>query len=383
VSKGARSFALDFFRGNRFLAEHVRVAGFLRPAAPARHFTMPTSLRKIAAAAGKSLTTVSLALRNDPEVSEATRRHIQAVAQELGYRMHPGVRTLMEHIRAQRRASYVETLGWVNPHPDPDFFFPKEHEIPNYFQALYLGAKERTAELGYKLDVLHLAAPEMTSRKMDAVIASRGIRGVFIPPLPRAVGHLSLDWTKLAAVAFGYTLRRPRLHRVAPHHHQNMRTILRELHRRRRHRPALLLRPGYDNRVNNHFTAAFSVMGGGEGWRPPPILECEIDETERIVAWLTQHMPDAVVTSGEFKLRALPGMDPEYLQQLELVFVGLQGLEEGVSGITELPELLGAAGVDHLAGQLIRNETGVPDSQQTLLLEGAWLEPLQAQAAGR
>ena len=55
----------------------------------------PVTLQAIAARAGFSVSTVSLALRNDRRLRADTRATIQAVAKELGYRPNPLIAVLM------------------------------------------------------------------------------------------------------------------------------------------------------------------------------------------------------------------------------------------------------------------------------------------------
>ncbi|MGH2541357.1 MAG: LacI family DNA-binding transcriptional regulator, partial [Ardenticatenaceae bacterium] len=55
---------------------------------------MGVTLRHVARAAGYSVTTVSRALNGFPDVNEATRRHIAAVACELGYTPNLNARQL-------------------------------------------------------------------------------------------------------------------------------------------------------------------------------------------------------------------------------------------------------------------------------------------------
>lgn len=59
------------------------------------------TMQDVATAAGVDRTTVSLALRNHPRISLATRKRVQQVADELGYRTHPLVSALMTY-RANR-----------------------------------------------------------------------------------------------------------------------------------------------------------------------------------------------------------------------------------------------------------------------------------------
>ena len=60
------------------------------------------SQREIAAAAGVSVSAVSLALRNHPKVSPQVRARIHAIAKRMGYHADPRISTLMEHLRAAR-----------------------------------------------------------------------------------------------------------------------------------------------------------------------------------------------------------------------------------------------------------------------------------------
>src|SRR5260221_6236539 len=62
------------------------------------------TLRSLAAEAGVSPMTVSLALRNSREVSAATRKKIERLATARGYRPDPHVTKLMHHLRTRASA---------------------------------------------------------------------------------------------------------------------------------------------------------------------------------------------------------------------------------------------------------------------------------------
>lgn len=69
------------------------------------HITMAD----VARAAGVHQTTVSLALRSHPRIPENTRKRIQQVAEEMGYRPNPLVSALI----AQRRLGLAFSSGSV------------------------------------------------------------------------------------------------------------------------------------------------------------------------------------------------------------------------------------------------------------------------------
>lgn len=53
------------------------------------------TIKDLARAAGVSTTTVSLALRDDARISQATRARVQAVAAQLGYSRDPALAALV------------------------------------------------------------------------------------------------------------------------------------------------------------------------------------------------------------------------------------------------------------------------------------------------
>jgi LacI family transcriptional regulator len=57
------------------------------------------NLQAVARALGVSRSTVSLALRDDPRISDATRRRVRRAAEDLGYTANPLIATLMSTLR--------------------------------------------------------------------------------------------------------------------------------------------------------------------------------------------------------------------------------------------------------------------------------------------
>ena len=74
----------------------------------------PITMQDIANAAGVGKATVSLALRDDPRLREETRRRIQKIALEMGYRANAVVANLMAQLRASKTPKFQATLGLIN-----------------------------------------------------------------------------------------------------------------------------------------------------------------------------------------------------------------------------------------------------------------------------
>ena len=328
----------------------------------------------MAAELGVSVATVSLALRNDSQVSPATRMRIQAAATERGYRLNPALTQMMSQVRKKLPGRYSETLGWLNLSEAPERF--SESGL-DYLRFMWEGARDRAAEQGYGLDHLWLGERGMSAKRLQAILQSRGIRGVLIPPLQRSIGHISLDWQKFAAVALTHTMPRPRLHRVVPDHHANMRQILRRLSRKGYRRPGLLLPRKFDERGDNRCSSAFYFHQQNlTRENRIPLLETpSLRLDSQTARWLKKYRPDAIITVGALRhLRQVDIGDAAYSRSLGIVLLGHASTDAGFAAVQENPEEIGAAGVNQLLSALSRNERGIPDCPQTILIPGTWVE---------
>jgi len=342
------------------------------------HSELHPNLRQIAAAAQVSTTTVSLALRNHPRIPAPTRLRIQALGRQMGYCPNPSVTNLMTQVRSGGRVRYRETLGWINPHGRPDHYVNMKLVGLEYHQRLWQGALHRAEQLGYALESFWLRAPNMSAQRMSAILATRGVRGLLIPPLPRPKGHLSLDWSNFSVTALSYTMVRPQFHRVVPDHHHNIQVILRTLRHRGYQRIGLLLPVQYDERLENRFRAGFYFYQQNvpRAERLPVLICPPRAYEEKCADWLGKYQPDAVITLGTFRnLRAIDIGDPDYSERLAIVLMGCGAIRDsGFTVMDENPFRIAESAVDHLAGQLGRNESGLPERPETVLIKGTWID---------
>lgn len=331
-------------------------------------------MRDLAESLGISVSTVSLALRNDPRIAVKTRHRVQQAARKVGYRLNPTLTHLMSNVRQAKRAHYRETLAFLNPEVSPRHFSEVGVE---YQRHIWKGAFDRAESLGYALANFWLAEPGMSGRRMSAILKARGIRGLLVPPLPRECGHLSIKWEEFSAVALTYTMARPQLHRVVPDHHNAMQLMTRTLARRGYRRPGLLLLRGYDQRADHRCSAAFYFHQQSLPVRDRiPVKFCSRkDHQAESTRWLKRYRPDVVITMGVLRhLRHLDVGDPEYSENLGIILLGYAETDAGFTAIHENPGQIGAIGIDQLVGALNRNERGVPTCPQTLLVPGSWME---------
>lgn len=145
----------------------------------------PPTLREIAATVGVTPTTVSLAFRDSPRISEATRQRVKQVADDLGYRPNAELSRVMMQLKTRRQSDVRPVMALVisgdgNP------------KTENHLRGLFQGMAEAA---GYGTDVIRLKERGMNFSRLADILRNRGIRGALLyreeGPVPA-----SLDWLK-------------------------------------------------------------------------------------------------------------------------------------------------------------------------------------------
>ena len=73
-------------------------------------------MRQIATAAGVSVATVSMALRNSEKITAAVREKVRAVAAQLNYRPDPLIAALADRRREHKPAS-LDVIAYITAYP--------------------------------------------------------------------------------------------------------------------------------------------------------------------------------------------------------------------------------------------------------------------------
>jgi LacI family transcriptional regulator len=343
-----------------------------------------TTLQDVADRAGVHRSTVSLALRDHPRISEPIRRKVQAIARRLGYRINPLVSALMQSRRSGRAVKHL-TLAYVTNYPTQFGWRPEHHDRPDFFP----GAAERAADFGYRLEPFWLAEPGMTPGRFCDILTVRGIHGLIIGRLPPGLSALTLAWERFSCVALGLTLQSPRLHHVAENHFDTAWQAMQQCRERGYRRVGFVFSEANDSpRVGDRWLSAYlgQQLLYPATDRLPPCPAIPANQAE-FSAWFRQERPDALlvnhVTPVIKWLRALGKEVPRD--------VGLVELEDrpklGSAGVYYEPAKIGMLAVEMLVGLLHRNETGIPDDQHEILLSGVWQEgrtlPVRHKGQGR
>lgn len=325
----------------------------------------------VADAVGVHLSTVSLALRNDPRLPEATRQRIRAAAQKLGYAPNPLVSLLMSRVR-RRNTGYRGTLGYL--HTVPEGTPRLNGQVHRNFVG---GARRRAAELGYNLDELFLADDGTSARRMVRTLQARSIAGVVIEHMPSALcpgRRLPFDVSPFATASLGVPLADPPLHYVA--NDQYMRAIVaaRELLALGYRRLGLVVVGAFDSAMAHRCSAGFwAVQEYIDGIARLPICRLKGRDERTFRIWLERHKPDALLVTSIVVAEMIAAIGLNVPADIGWVHLDWLPAVKPAAGVYGNSEHTGAAAVDLVVSQLHRGEAGPPTHAMHYFVAGSWI----------
>jgi len=336
--------------------------------------TSQVTLGDLASEAGVSRATVSRALKDNPVISKAVRERIQKLAEAMGYRPDPEAARLMSYLKSNSQGRFESVIGLLNAYGSEECL-----KKDNYTAKLIAGAVERAEKLGYSIDLLNLGETGMSPRRIDQIIAARGIRGVLIPPEPTPLFETKLDWSQIASVATTTTAQPLNLHRVLPHNFENIRLLLDRIIEKGHRRVGLIT---WDDLEKRQMSAAGSIYGlyahiekriepldvHHWNWKEP-----ESEKQSRIKAWIEQNQPEVILGFGSYCIDTIAEATGMQVPA-DLSFVSYGDSEPHLSRIGQDARKIGAAAIDLLSAQIQRGDTGLPETPKTTLIEGHFVE---------
>lgn len=322
-------------------------------------------LREVAAAAKVCVMTVSLALRDNPRISAATRDRVKRLAAELGYHPDPELSRLMNHLRASRTARGRIGVAVVD-------FYPTARFVENIYNArIRSGAEQRAKELGFSITTMHAADYALSLPNLLKVIRARGLEGALILP---SVMPLELDssasWKGISVVATSKSILAPRFHCVVPNQFGNTMRLLETLQGQGHRRICAVFDELFDERTGHNFTAAVN-------WRPADRATLFVPHTAShsaraalVARWLAEQRPDAVFAQSDAVTAAIPllrRVSPKL--SFQVISLGEHN-SAGFSYLDERADLVGSGAVELLGGMMYYHESGIPAHPRTTLIDG-------------
>lgn len=346
------------------------------------------SLSAVAKAAGVSLMTVSRVMRDAPHVAEPVRARVLRAARKAGYRPNPLLGRLMAIVRDCRQRRMRATLGVIRDDLPGDELHDSAYQ---YVATSDIGA--RAERHGYTVEEFHLGRGGMTPQRLVSILRARGIEGLIVSPQSTRDYGSQIDFSRFAAVTFGYGLRAPQLHRASTNMMQGILDTAAILTARGYRRIGLAVPVWVDARSNHTYSGAllhFQLNLAPRQRVPPLLLPDKLDTgADLFCRWQRRHRPDVLISLDayvpEWLTRRLGLRIPE---DIGLVVHDWTERMAGCAGIDHRRPHTAAAAVDLVATQLMHNEFGVPDVPRQILIPARWVEgqsvrPPPRRGAGR
>jgi len=297
-------------------------------------------------------------------VSAQTRDFVQRRARELGYIPNPVASAFLHQVRMHGQEGYRGNLA---------FLMPVYVKRP-YLTYLQEGAQSRAQELGYGLEIIRV--DEYNASRLSHLLHSRGILGIIVGPLPRAVGHMTLDWSKFAVSTYGYSMIRPAVHRVVHHHSEGIRTIFRMCRRKGFRRIGLALRKEADMRSDRQWSSEFlgiqQILPKTE--RVCPLLASASHYSpEKVFHWINKEKPEVVIFHASECVADLIQFLKKKPAPITCVVLDRKP-NDIFAGIDQQFASCGKLLVDSLSSQIFHNERGVPDMPIVSMVNGLWVD---------
>jgi LacI family transcriptional regulator len=330
----------------------------------------------VAREAKVSKNTVSLALRNDPRIPEATRRKIEKVADKLGYRRDALVGELMAHMRRAKQPTFQATIAVINANQDPTAL--TDHPtIPVYVE----GIKRRAQALGYRLDTFWMHDPEIDGDRLARILAARGIRGAVLVGMMkqnRLPEHFFPVIERFPCVVTGVRTRDPALSFACVDHHMLCLRAFEKALELGYKRPALVLDDVIDQLVNGRFTAGYLI-----GQRRLPesqhlqpfyrVLEAR-EDPNLFYQWMEETKPDVIFTLYNVVAQWLKEAGKRVPEDIGLIQLEWRESRPHWAGMNQHNDIASEAALDMLISMIHNREKGVPEFPRATLIGSSWVD---------
>jgi LacI family transcriptional regulator len=338
------------------------------------------TLKAIADRLGYSKNTISLALRNNPQIPEATRNKIKAMAEEMGYQSNAVVSHLMAQLRSSQTPRFQAKLALVNANQDRNAF--KNHPtIPNYV----IGCEKRAKQRGYSFDRFWLHDPQLSADGFIRILKTRNIRGIII------VGLMSTNqlpvafrkvWEEFPIAITGVQTRQPTLSYCCVDHFDLTQRAFQKALDLGYKRPGLVLDEVIDQLVENRFSAGYFARQRrlAASQQIPPFFEWETVKENRasFKQWYDAYKPDVLLILYNTIIKWIEEIGLNIPQDVGVIQLewreASESRPENIAGMDQHNTVAGEAVVDMVINQIHNNESGIPQFPLSTLVGSSWID---------
>ncbi|PTY00311.1 LacI family transcriptional regulator [Spartobacteria bacterium LR76] len=330
---------------------------------------------QVAREANVSKNTVSLALRNDPQIPEQTRDRIKSVAKRLGYTKNPTVAHLMTQLRSGAETGFKATLALVNANEDREAF-TVHPTIPTYVE----GCRRAAQRQGYNLDEFWLHDAQVKGDRLLRILRSRRIRGVLIVGMMnenRLPDSFRPVWENLPCVVTGVRTRDPALSFACTDHHILTMRAVEQAIALGYERPGLVLDQVIDHLVEGRFSAGYFIAQQALPQRrriSPFYYATKSNENpKQFRSWLEKEKPDVILSLYHIVARWIASLSLRVPEDIGLIQLEWRQDHPNWAGMHQHNDIVGEAAVGMVIEMIHNNERGAPPFPKATLIGSTWI----------
>lgn len=314
--------------------------------------------------------TVSLALRDHPKISAATRERVKAAAAKLDYRPDPALARIAAHRwRTREHPSDFVVAFITTPHP-----WTNHESLPE----LRIAAVEHGERLGYRVE--HFRSEDYASpEQLGRVLFHRGIRGVIVGQILREDFLRNFPWASFTCVGCHVGYYQPLVHVVLPDFHHAIVRVWRETMAAgyRRIGVALLREMEAVDLFDKVSAVLFCQARLTPDFPAVPLQHFSPVELDEFNGWLKRYRPDVVL--------GFNGSVCDWLEKCgvkvpaDIAFASLDNLPsakfkgKSISGANPDYAFIGRTSVEQLDLLLRTNLHGIPAHPLTVHVPSGWI----------
>lgn len=332
-------------------------------------FGKRVTMKDIGEKAGVSISTVSLALRNDPRLPKKTIERVQQAANDLGYTPDPWLSSLSSYRRADVSGGRNSTVAILSNWDTRDGW-RESPTIVNY----HTGARRMAYQLGYRIEEFWVKENGGEVRT-ESILYNRGIKGVLLLPLPPDVFHTKFDLSRFSVVQVGQRISWPVLNTVMHNHYGAMQMTVYQLRTLGYTRIGLVI-PDKITRLHRYsWLAAFLAKQYDftEEMARLPILRTDNLTDKVFFDWLKENRCDVVIGANYQPYEHMLNAGMRVPEDIGFSCLCMEDAKEkNVSGIFMKSETAGAQAMNLLHMLMMSGQRGSGNDPITQVIEGEW-----------
>jgi LacI family transcriptional regulator len=326
----------------------------------------------VASVARVHKSTVSLALRNQPQLNAATRERIRKIALELGYRPDPMLELFNLHRRTLNPPQSAGTIAFVSDLPNLAAFSHSErHEM------IFSAAREEAKRLSFALELFLVGSAQLSPARLSQVLHARGIIGILLGALSPSTQSLNIDWGQFCAIGIESMQVEPRVDNISTDYCQAARISFLQLWHRGHRNVGFAVAQNLGAEIEGQLRAGYLVEAYGKGSAQKiPLFRMDEDGANfgRLSEWITAGKLDAVVGCGI----DVPGLAAKARSggggRVTWASIDVLAPQSGCPCVPGIQSELGRRAVELLIMRLEINLLGLPANPATTFFPVEWRE---------